>query len=55
MEDNQGDCHARVWHPAEQPGAEDDVRAWPGTMKRIWKPGEESHRRLKAGQAGERR
>ena len=55
IEDNQGDCHARVWHPAEQPGAEDDMRAWPGTMKRIWRPREESHRRLEAGQAGKRR
>ena len=55
IEDNQGDCHARVWHPAAQPGAEDDVRAWPGTMKRIWKPDEESHRRLEAGQAEKRR
>ena len=55
IEDNRVDCHARVRHPAEQPGAGDDMRAWPGTMKRIWRPDEESHRRLKTRHAEERR
>ena len=28
IEDDQGDCHARVRRLAEQPGVEDDMRAW---------------------------
>ena len=55
IEDHQGDCHARVPHLAEQPGAEDDMRAWLGTMERNWKPHEQSHRRLGTQWSGERR
>lgn len=47
FEDNQGDRHARVWHPAEQPGTEDDMRAWPAQWSATV-----SHTKSPAGASG---